>query len=117
MIVVPTNVRVHLALGATDMRKGFCGLSMMVQKVLCRDPFSGHMFVFRGKSARYIKILYWDGNGLCLFSKRLERGRFTWPTAAEAGATVTLSPAQLSMLIEGIDWRSPERSWRPAVAG
>jgi transposase len=117
MIVVPSNVRVHLALGAADMRKGLCGLSMLVQNVLCRDPFSGLMFVFRGKSANYIKVLYWDGTGLCLFSKRLERGRFTWPTAPEAGATVTLSPAQLSMLIEGIDWRSPERTWRPTVAG
>ena len=62
MIVVPSNVRVHLALGAADMRKGLCGLSMLVQKVLCRDPFSGHMFVFRGKSANYIKVLYWDGH-------------------------------------------------------
>jgi transposase len=117
MIVVPTGVRVHVALGPTDMRKGLCGLSVLVQKVLCRDPFSGHMFVFRGKRANYIKILYWDGNGLCLFTKRLERGRFAWPVTQETGGTVTLSPAQLSMLIEGIDWRAPERTWRPAVAG
>jgi transposase len=77
MIIVPTGPRVHVALGVTDMRNGMCGLSMMVQKVLAKDPFSGHLFVFRGRRANYIKILYWDGNGLCLFSKRLERGRFS----------------------------------------
>jgi transposase len=117
MIVVPAGVRVHVALGVTDMRKGMCGLAGLVQNVLAKDPFSGHMFVFRGKRANYIKILYWDGNGLCLFSKRLERGRFAWPTAMEPGGTITLTPAQLAMLIEGIDWRSPERTWRPQLAG
>lgn len=118
MIIAPTGARVHVALGITDMRKGMCGLSVLVQKVLAKDPFSGHLFVFRGKRANYIKILYWDGNGLCLFSKRLEQGRFAWPTAAETGGTVALTPAQLSMLIEGIDWRSPERTWRqPELAG
>ncbi len=64
-----------------------------------------------------VKILYWDGTGLCLFSKRLEEGRFAWPSVDEAGDTVSLTSAQLSMLIEGIDWRAPERRWRPAVAG
>lgn len=117
MIIVPTGARVHVALGITDMRKGMCGLSVLIQKVLTKDPFSGHMFVFRGKRANYIKILYWDGNGLCLFSKRLEQGRFAWPSTTEPGGTVALTPAQLSMLIEGIDWRSPERTWRPALAG
>jgi transposase len=117
MIIVPTGARVHVALGSTDMRKGMCGLSMLVQKVLAKDPFSGHMFVFRGKRANYIKILYWDGNGLCLFGKRLERGRFAWPTTTVSGGTVALTPAQLSMLIEGVDWRAPERTWRPELAG
>jgi transposase len=117
MIIVPTGARVHVALGMTDMRNGMCGLSMMVQKVLAKDPFSGHLFVFRGRRANYIKILYWDGNGLCLFSKRLERGRFAWPATTEVGGTLALTPAQLSMLIEGIDWRSPERTWRPELAG
>lgn len=117
MIIVPTGARVHVALGSTDMRKGMCGLSMMVQKVLAKDPFSGHLFVFRGRRANYIKILYWDGNGLCLFSKRLERGRFSWPSTTKIGGTIVLSPAQLSMLIEGIDWRAPERTWRPELAG
>jgi transposase len=117
MMLVPAGVRVHVALGYTDMRKGLDGLAMLVQGVLQQDPFSGHMFVFRGRRADLIKILFWDGNGLCLFSKRLENGRFQWPTTCEAGSTVVLSSAQLSMLIEGIDWRTPERRWRPAVAG
>lgn len=117
MIIAPTGARVHVALGTTDMRKGMCGLSTMVQTVLAKDPFSGHLFVFRGKRTNYIKILYWDGNGLCLFSKRLERGRFSWPSTTQTGGTIALTPAQLSMLIEGIDWRSPERTWRPELAG
>jgi transposase len=115
MIPVPAGVRVHLALGATDMRKGFDGLSVRTQEVLREDPFSGHLFVFRGKRGDLIKVLYWDGQGLCLFAKRLERGRFIWPQAREG--TVTLSPAQLSMLLEGIDWRAPRRTDRPACAG
>lgn len=69
------------------------------------------------RCANRVKILFWDGNGLCLFSKRLARGGFTWPRLHEVGETATLSPAQLGLLIEGIDWRAPERVWRPAVAG
>ncbi len=117
MMIVPTRAKIHIALGYTDMRKGFDGLSMLVQQVLEKDPFSGHMFVFRGRRADLIKVLYWDGNGLCLFSKRLEQGRFVWPSVTDRGGTIALSPAQLSMLIEGIDWRAPERTWRPALAG
>ena len=117
MMLAPSGVKVHIALGVTDMRKGIDGLAMLVQEVLARDPFSGHLFAFRGRKANLIKILYWDGTGLCLFAKRLEHGRFPWPSACEPGGTISLSAAQLSMLIEGIDWRSPERTWRPAVAG
>jgi transposase len=117
MMLLPSGVKVHVALGHTDMRKGLDGLAMQVQRVLAQDAFSGHMFVFRGRRADLIKILFWDGNGLCLFSKRLERGRFQWPVTCETGGTVVLSSAQLSMLIEGIDWRAPERRLRPAVAG
>ena len=97
------------------MRKGFYGLSLLAQEVLREDPFSGHLFVFRGKRGDLIKVLYWDGQGLCLFAKRLERGRFIWPQAREGA--VTLSPAQLSMLLEGIDWRAPRRTDRPTYAG
>ena len=83
--------------------------------VLGKDPFSGHVFCFRGRRGDLIKLLWWDGDGLCLFAKRLERGRFVWPRAEEG--VVVLSRAQLSMLLEGIDWRMPQRTWRPELAG
>jgi len=81
---------------------------------LSKQPFSGHVFVFRGRRGDIVKLLWFDGDGLCLFAKRLERGRFIWPKA-ESG-TVSLSRAQLSMLLEGIDWRRPERTWTPQIA-
>jgi transposase len=74
MIVVPAGVKVHLALGYTDMRKGLDGLATLIQEHLKKDPFSGHLFVFRGKKASLLKILFWDGTGLCLFTKRIDRG-------------------------------------------
>ena len=80
MMLVPAGVRVHIALGVTDLRKG---LAMLVQGVLEQDPFSGHLFAFRGRKANLIKIVFWDGTGLCLFTKRLETGRFPWPSADE----------------------------------
>ena len=106
MIVVPAGVKVHLALGHTDMRKGLDGLATLIQEHLKKDPFSGHLFVFRGKNASLLKILFWDGTGLCLFTKRMDHGQFMWPRLAEPGGSVALSPAQLAMLIEGIDWRA-----------
>jgi len=115
MITVPAGVRVYLAMGPTDMRKGFDGLSLLAQEVLKRDPFSGSLFVFRGKRGDLVKVLYWDGQGFCLFAKRLEKGRFIWPIT-RAGP-VTLTPAQLSMLLEGIDWRAPRRTFAPQLAG
>jgi transposase len=81
---------------------------------LAREPFSGHVFVFRGRRGDIVKLLWWDGQGLCLFAKRLEKGRFVWPLA-DSGA-VSLTPAQLSMLLEGIDWRMPTRTWQPQRA-
>lgn len=101
MMIVPAGVKVHLALGYTDMRKGMDGLAALVQEQLKRDPFSGHLFAFRGKRASILKVLFWDGNGLCLFTKRIDRGGFVWPRMYEPGGAVTLSPAQLAMLIEG----------------
>ncbi|MBL6933152.1 MAG: IS66 family insertion sequence element accessory protein TnpB [Rhodospirillales bacterium] len=115
MIPVPAQTKVWLCVGVTDMRKGFAGLSALAEKVLNQDPYSGHLFVFRGRRGDLIKIIWWDGQGACLFSKRLERGRFVWPSA-KAG-TLTLSPAQLAMLLEGIDWRAPSRTWRPLTVG
>ena len=117
MTLLPHGLKVHLALGYTDMRKGIDGLTMLVQGVLRQDPFSGHLFVFRGRKANLIKIVYWDGTGLCLFTKRLEQGVFLWPPDVDLGEILTLSSEQLSMLIDGVDWRAPERRWRPAVAG
>ncbi len=102
------NTRVWLVAGVTDMRKEFDGLAAQVQTVLKADPFCGHLFVFRGRRGDRIKVLWWDGDGICLFAKRLERGKFVWPRAEEG--KVSLTPAQLSMLLEGIDWRSPKRS-------
>ena len=112
---LPVGTRVWLAAGATDMRKGFDSLAAQAQTVLGQDPFSGHVFCFRGRRGDLVKLLWWDGDGLCLFAKRLERGRFVWPRAEEG--VVVLSRAQLSMLLEGIDWRMPRRTWRPELAG
>lgn len=115
MIPIPSGTRVWLAAGRTDMRKGFDGLARQVQETLRRDPFSGHLFVFRGRRGDLLKVLWWDGQGLCLFAKRLEKGRFVWPSPADGKVAIT--PAQLAMLVEGIDWRMPRRSWRPELAG
>lgn len=111
MMGLPAGTRVWLAAGVTDMRRGFDGLAAIVQDKLEADPFSGHVFVFRGRRGDRLKVLWWSGDGLCLFAKRLEEGRFVWPSA-ESGA-MHLTPAQLSMLLEGIDWRRPQRTHRP----
>lgn len=114
MITLASNTRIWLAAGMTDMRKGFDGLAAQVATALAADPFSGHVFVFRGRRGDRIKLLWYAGDGLCLFAKRLERGRFVWPQA-ESGS-VHLTTAQLSMLLEGIDWRQPKPTWRPELA-
>ncbi|MDX0110210.1 IS66 family insertion sequence element accessory protein TnpB [Sinorhizobium meliloti] len=103
MIGPSGNVRVFLACGVTDMRRGIDGLSALVETVIKEAPGSGAIFGFRGKRADRIKLLWWDGQGFCLFYKILERGYFPWPTAKEGVAHLT--QAQLSMLVEGIDWR------------
>jgi transposase len=115
MIPVPSNTKVWLAAGVTDMRKGFAGLSVLAEKKLKQDPFSGHLFVFRGRGGYLLKVIWYDGQGSCLFSKRLERGRFVWPSAKNG--KISLSSAQLSMLLEGIDWRNPQRTWQPLTVG
>jgi transposase len=115
MITLPSGVRVWLACGHTDMRKGMDGLAMLAQQALTEDPFSGALFAFRGKRGGLVKLLWFDGQGMCLFSKRLEKGHFVWPSTNTG--RVSLSPAQLSMLLEGIDWRMPQRMRRPELAG
>lgn len=108
MISPPAGTRIWIAAGVTDMRRGFDGLAALVQTQLKADPFSGHIFVFRGRRGDRVKLLWWDGDGLCLLAKRLEAGKFVWPQAT--GGAVPLSTAQLSMLLEGIDWRRPLRT-------
>jgi transposase len=108
MIALPAGTKIWIAAGVTDMRRGFHGLSAQVQTVLEQQPLSGHVFVFRGRRGDILKVLWFDGDGLCLLAKRLERGRFVWPHASSG--TVCLSRAQLSMLLEGIDWRAPLRT-------
>ena len=115
MITPGPGVRIWVAAGVTDMRRGFDGLAAMVQQQLGQDPFSGALFLFQGGRGHLLKILAWDGQGLVLYAKRLERGKFVWPQAKEGA--VSLTPAQLSMLTEGIDWRMPARTWQPGMVG
>ena len=127
MIPVPTGVRVWLATGHTDMRRGFPSLSLQVQEVLRRDPLSGHLFCFRGRRGDLLKVIWHDGQGACLFTKRLEKGRFLWPSGAnvdrerqaltQADGAISISPAQLGYLLSGIDWRHPQKTWRPTSVG
>jgi transposase len=116
LISPPPGVRVYLAMQPCDMRKGLDGLAAQVQTALGADPFSGALFVFRGKRGDMLKILCWDGSGLCLFAKRLEHGRFVWPPIVEG--RLHLTAAQLALLVEGIDWRrtvAPEPVKRPEM--
>lgn len=114
MIGLPAGTRVWLVAGLTDMRKGFDGLAALVQTALAANPFCGHVFVFRGRRGDIVKVLWFDGQGLMLLAKRLERGRFIWPKADSGG--VVLTSAQLAMLLEGIDWRMPARTHAPELA-
>lgn len=114
MISLPSHTKIWIAAGVTDLRRGFTGLSALVQTKLEQNPLSGQVFIFRGRRGDLVKLIWFDGDGLCLFAKRLERGRFVWPQAKEG--SVSLTRAQLSMLLEGIDWRRPERTWDPQLA-
>jgi len=114
MISLPSHTKIWIAAGVTDLRRGFTGLSALVQTKLEQNPLSGQVFIFRGRRGDLVKLIWFDGDGLCLFAKRLERGRFVWPQAREG--SVSLTRAQLSMLLEGIDWRRPERTWDPQLA-
>jgi transposase len=111
--MIPSNTQIWIAAGVTDMRRGFTGLSAMVQTTLQQSPLSGHVFVFRGRRGDVIKLLWHDGDGLCIFHKRLDSGRFVWPKA-ESGS-ISLTRAQLAMLCEGIDWRRPVRTSAPLM--
>jgi transposase len=115
MIAAPPGVRVYLACGTTDMRRGMMGLAVQVQQILAQSPFDGAVFAFRGKGGRLIKLLWHDGIGLCLLTKRLERGHFIWPMT-RTGA-ISLTAAQLATLLEGCEWRAQVTNCRPELAG
>ena len=116
MILVPPGVRILLATRPVDFRKGMDGLAALVQQALCADPFAGEVFIFRPRRGDRVKILVYDGTGLVLYSKRLEVGRFTWPSPAEG--VVRLSAAQLATLLEGLPWHRlhPRPVRRPSTA-
>jgi transposase len=91
------------------------GLALQVQQALQRDPHAGDLYVFRGKRGDLVKILWHDGLGMSLYAKRLELGRFIWPSPAQGA--VSISAAQLGYMLDGIDWRNPQQTWRPQAAG
>jgi transposase len=103
VINLAPGTKVYLACRPIDLRNGFDGLAAKVQQVIGADPFSGHLFLFRGKRGDYLKALYWDGSGLCLIAKRLEKGRFVWPPIVDDA--MILTPAQFALLVEAMDWR------------
>ncbi len=103
-MIGPTGaVRVMVATKPVDFRKGTDGLAALVRETMATDPFDGAIYVFRAKRADRIKLVFWDGTGVCLFAKRLEDGEFHWPKIADG--VMRLSAAQLSALLEGLDWR------------
>jgi transposase len=102
VIALPAGVRVLMATRPVDFRKGMDGLAALVKEQLRADPYAGAIFVFRARRADRVKLIVWDGTGLCLYAKRLEQGRFRWPPVVDG--TMRLTPAQLAALIEGLDW-------------
>ncbi len=115
MIAIPIlGSRVWIATGHTDMRRGMQGLALQIQEQLKRDPHAGDLYIFRGRRGDLAKILWHDGLGLSLYAKRLDRGKFIWPSATEG---VPISAAQMAYMLEGMDWRNPQLTWRPKSAG
>jgi transposase len=115
MIPIAASVRIWIATGHSDMRRGMRGLALQVQESLGRDPFQGDVYVFRGRNGSLIKAIWHDGIGLSLYAKRLDRGKFIWPQTVDG--VVSLTAAQMSYLLEAIDWRNPQHTWRPQSAG
>lgn len=110
MIALAPGTKVYLASKPVSMRLGFDGLAALVRPLFTVEPYGWHVFLFRSKSGTYLKTLHWDGTGLCLFAKRLERHRFVWPPLVGRG--VILTPAQFALLIEAMDWRAKLRPSR-----
>lgn len=115
MIPIPGQARIWLAMGHTDMRRGMPGLARLVQHGLGQNVFAGDLFIFRGRCGSLCKILWHDGIGMSLYAKRLERGRFIWPSAKDGA--ICISASAMSCLLEGIDWRNPQATWRPQIIG
>jgi transposase len=117
MIPVGPATRVFLAAGPTDMRKGFEGLADLVRHRLQGDPLSGHLFVFSNRRRNRLKLLYWDGSGLWVCSKRLEKGCFSWPSAEEGGVRISLKAEELALLLGGIELERTRLKdwWRQAA--
>jgi transposase len=115
MIPVAANVTIWLALGHTDMRRGMRGLARQVQESLKKNVHSGDLFLFRGRSGSLVKILWADDFGMSLYTKRLERGHFIWPSARDG--VVAMSASAMACLLEGVDWRNPQKTWRPSMVG
>ena len=116
VLIPPGPVRVLVATKPVDFRKGMDGLAALVKEQLRADPFSGVIFCFRARRADRVKLVFWDGTGLCLFAKRLEGGKFRWPRIEDG--VMRLTPAQLSALVEGLDWArvAPREVERPRAA-
>ena len=106
MLAFPASTRVFVAVAPVDMRKQFNGLWAHAQNVLSEDPKSGALFVFANRNRDRIKLLYWDGTGIWVLAKRLERGRFSWPQSASGAAKLRLAPEALAMLVGGIDLKA-----------
>ena len=104
MIPIPSGCRVWIAMGHTDMRRGMQGLALQVQEQLLRDPHAGDLYIFRGRRG-----------GLSLYAKRLDRGKFIWHSAKDG--VVSISASQMACMLEGVDWRNPQLTWRPTSAG
>ena len=117
MIALAPGARIYLACGITDMRKGMVGLAMLVQQGLSDNPFSGAIYAFRGRRAGLIKLLWHDGISLCMLTKKLEQGQFVWPSATTTTGQIALTPAQLTALLDGCEWRAPVIRRRPELAG
>jgi len=115
MIPIASGVKVWIATGHTDMRRGMNSLALLVQEAFKGNPHGGDLYVFRGRSGSLIKILWHDGLAMSLYTRRLERGRFIWPQATDG--VISISMSQLAYMLDGIDWRNPVQTWRPSAAG
>ena len=115
MLALPPSVKIYLATDRVDMRKSFNGLAGIAREHLLAQPMSGHLFVFLGKRSDKMKILWWDRDGWALFYKRLERGSFQLPSVSQGVSKVEIEPADLSLILEGIDAQKVRRQkrWRP----